>query len=177
MIPKATTRRARWAAVTTMGALLSRGMQSLPNRPHGSTAVDLRRCSAAGAGASKLHQFERFIPGGAATREALEESDPIDPHRHPKVRRLLHEQCPDGRAGRDAVGAGKRQMRTEWTILSHPSDVDQGGIDPRGKVCQLLASVPRAQPERPRSTNRWECPGTADDEVEGLDVRCGDPNG
>jgi hypothetical protein len=32
VIPKATTRRARWAAVTAMGALLLRGMQSLPIR-------------------------------------------------------------------------------------------------------------------------------------------------
>ena len=33
VIPKATTRRARWAAVTAMGALLLRGLLSLPIHP------------------------------------------------------------------------------------------------------------------------------------------------
>ena len=179
MIPKATTRRARWAAVTAMGALLSRGMQSLPIAPHGSTAVDLRAAAQpAGGGASELDQFERFVAGRTAAREALEQADPIDPQPARGGRAAsATSRAPMRGAGRNAVGTRERQVRAERPVSGGQPAVDQGSST------RAARSASRSPPSRTPSQSArgrptgGNVPAPPIDSSKGSTCRRRDPNG
>src|SRR5687767_12837401 len=99
MMPKTTTRRARWAAVTAIRATPVEGRHRWPPVALMVAPRDRSRpVSHAADGLSAVSQFvlenrrlDDFVPCWSTAGQALEQPDPIDTKRHSERRRDLRQ--------------------------------------------------------------------------------------